>query len=625
MGRYINIPLAYAIQNNTETKTSGVARYGYPKTDEYVDRGKSQHQSLKLFFEIPEDLYKHVYGKVKGSSTSRYGNIVFPENCINFSKEIFYVTTEYIYESGKIETEKKISEAESDRVLATREDSDFYAQPGFSFGGVATNPYFNDEIPESAKAHYFEIKNEYATSIQFFDSKYFVVNYEGQYPVVPTTTEREYTGYKIKDTYYTNTYVEFSNIEDIYISLFIEDIDIYVQPNYPLDVYVRKDRNSVITWDVFNSANRSSDYLYPVESIITINDSYGHTANFTITGTDKYKDISVSDWNALSVGKCTGTIQVNTNYDRIGIAEFAFDLIGQSDAPDIISVTQNSYPTISWNCDNQISWELIIKQDNKIVYQTGMKAGSDKEYTLPKLLNNGNYSIEMRALNNYGIYTGWSSYSLILNPPAPESPNNVIVSANTKFGITVECEPIETEGKLLVVRRKSGEAEEVIGEYTKDFLDCWVSLNEPYEYTIRHYLQGYADGDWIDGIVKANGVVIRDSNDYLNFVHVWMSDESDDTYRITEERSDALVQCVGRTYPVAEFGEWLTSIRTFSGYVSEEDFIKLLKIKDEGLSVLIQSDKEVMPCYMELSDAGKHVKGGRMIDFKMTRIDGERK
>jgi len=619
--RFIRIPLAYALQNGTERKTNGSIEYGYPVKGTYNDRKLEYEKHAELFFNIPADLYKYIIGVQRLNYRTEYElGIVIPNHCLEISRQIRYNKVIY-YGKTSYETFEDVKDTIflSSKCTAETRPGEIWDTIRFSYEAdklADEIPYPDDCIP------LFFVQNEnHRNDLQILEPDNFVLSFSVTASSFPNVTKTDWGEISTYYAYYT----KLNNIEDIYLLIQIEDIEINVTPVYPVAVFVRKDRDTVVTWDVSNSAYRDTQYLYPTSSVVQITDDQGNTLTFSVPNGDKYKELTVSDISSLDIGKCTGKIIVTTNYGTVGEGNLFFELIGESSAPDITSVTQDSYPTVYWECGSQISWEMIIKSEGKIVYQTGMKAGNDKQFTIPELLPDGNYSIEMRALNEYGIYTIWSSYPLILNPPKPIAPTNVIVSSNTRFGITVDCDPLETAGKLLVVRRKDSKSkEEILGEYSEVFYDYTIPLNESYEYTIRHYSQGYADGKWVDGVVNASGVVIRDSENYNNIVHVWMSESNNNNYSYDDDRSDVLVYCVGRSYPVAEIGEWITSVRTFEGFVSDEDFQKLLKIKKESKNVVIQSNKEFMPCQMKLSDSGQYVENGRIVRFTMTRIDGDK-
>lgn len=229
----------------------------------------------------------------------------------------------------------------------------------------------------------------------------------------------------------------------------------------------------------------------------------------------------------------------------------------------------------------------------------------------------------MRALNNYGFYTEWGSSIFTLNPPKPDAPTNIIVSANNDFGISVYCNAPSDAGTLYVVKRDSENGiSKVIGEYYDGFVDVNVPLNKNYEYTVRNYVTGYADGIWCDGVVAASGIVLRDAKEITDYVHVWENSSEFDVIN-EDSKSDVLVRCIGREYPVEEFGEWLTSSRSIQCCISMEDYNHLVKMKAQNQDIIFQNNNEVFRCYMEVKDNGVHASGKREVNITITRIDGD--
>lgn len=469
------------------------------------------------------------------------------------------------------------------------------------------------------KFAYIAFRDSDVLSMQQYESDYFVFTSGlGEHEFINEQSDGTWTE--------TDSLTTLADITNLKLLMTVNDIDLIVSPVYPVDVYVRDDKDLIVDWGLSNNYNRSSTYLYQVSNEVVITDKNGDSIAEGVSGsTESQVTFDAEDLDTLAVGKCTVVITVTSNYGTTGTATCEFDLTGETDAPEITSVTQDSYPTISWTSEDQSAWELQISNASGIVYKTGMIAGDDTSYTVPKLLEDGGYSLEMRCINTYGVVTAWSSYFLDLQPTKPDAPENIVVSARADFGISVNCDAMETTGKLLAVRRKDSDSEpEVLGEYNGSFVDYLVGLDDPYEYTIRNYEEGYADGEWIDGTLAYNGVVIRDAQDYSRFIHVWKSEDISLNYIHNDDRSDTLIQCVGRKFPVSELGEWLTTARSFSGYVSDEDFKKLKKMKIESTHVLLQSKEEYFPCHMEFSDQGEYINDGRLVNFQMTRIDGDK-
>ena len=622
--RILQIPLDHIRQDYQESSNTYVTQ-GDVFTDDFNNPYGGRH-SYELYFEIPEDIYKYIIGyirpvygtslvalKTNKSSLKKYISNKYDKFVWKPNGSVIYTNTTTSPPEETYDDEKKAYNYFSPMKFV--EPSAWYQDESW---GTLQNDY-PGEVDPSETGMLFQIPRADVLALQFSSDDYFVIqaNPYYQYSKFDLDTNQYYT----EDIW--TRFIEW-NIDSFVLEILLTDIDINVNPTYPVNVYARKDRDLTVAWETSNSDNRSEDYLWVTESTITITDSEDNTVTYTIEGSDSYHVFDTSDISDLIVGECTVHVETTTNYGWVGEATWTFDLTGETNAPEITSVTQNSYPTITWTASSQIAWELQISNSNGIVYKTGMVSDNARSFTVPQLLEDGQYSLEMRCTNTYGIITAWSSYFLELAPTKPDAPEGIIVSARNDFGISINCNDIETTGKLLAVRRKNSDSvPEVLGEYNGSFVDYLIGLDDPHEYTIRNYVEGYADGDWIDGVLAYSGVVIRDADNYSNFVHVWMSEDKTINYINDDDRSNILTQCVGRKFPISELGEWLTVERSFTGYVSKEGFKQLQKMKLNSTHVLLQSKEEYFPCYMQTADQGEY-NDGRIVTFKMTRIDGDK-
>ena len=424
--------------------------------------------------------------------------------------------------------------------------------------------------------------------------------------------------------------VEIADVSKLTLTIEYAKAPVNVIPIYPVDVYFKNTQPIEISWkskiEVYKEPSiesalykKSDDILYIDNTVLELWNDAGVRAEHILTSSSNVYTVSLDELSSFGVGDLYYKITSTTNDDVEGYTTSKCILIGETSAPDITGHTNNSFPTISWNCDNQAAWQMIVKQGDEVFLNTGIKPGNDQEYKLPILLDDGNYSVEIRAVNTVGVYTAWNSYLMILNTVKPSAPNGIIVSANNKFGIIIKCNIPDDAGTLYVMKRKDSLSKaEIVGEYKENFTDYKIELNESYEYTVRNYVTGCADGAWVDAVVNAEGVVIRKENDY---VHLFMAETEFDVIK-ADERDNTLSKCVGRTFPVLEIGEWVTSTRRVGGCVSNDNYKLLVDMSLNG-SVMLQSNKEVIPCYMRVADMGKHVSGGRLVELVFTRIDGE--
>lgn len=415
----------------------------------------------------------------------------------------------------------------------------------------------------------------------------------------------------------SGSFTEIYNIEQSYLEIEYEPIGISIEGIYPINVNVRNDRKTTFTWDIGFEYERDDLEINKVEIEI---EQGGNVQTFESLGKDANYTFDANTFNA---GETKYKLKAYSTYGTTSeTTKYSFIFIGATNAPEVTEVTQNNYPTITWICDEQKAYELLVKNEFGVIYNSGVVVSEEKSLKLPIMLNDGSYFIEIRALNNFGYYTTWSSYSFVLNPPKPSAIENIIVSANNDFGVSVSCNA-ETNGTLFVVRRRNEfDYPVVVGEYKKGFVDYTIPLNTPHQYAVRNYVEGYADSEWLDAEIRTEGVVLRDSQDLSQYVHLWKNSEIFDVMS-NSTRSDVLINCVGRTYPVKEVGEWIAETKTFNSYVDKEDYRKVVDFNVKSHNIYYQANNEFIPCHIEIQDGGEYLGQGRFVSFKLTRIDGE--
>lgn len=371
-------------------------------------------------------------------------------------------------------------------------------------------------------------------------------------------------------------------------------------------------------WDGYKSAQPCPTYLK------------SHTLYYRKKGTSQYTQISETNDHAyVEVPADTFDLDRYEYYVAQtlegGYTVYTplteFTAIGQNAAPTINSVSNNAIPTIAWTDQNQAAFEIRIKDsEQNIIYKSGLIAGTAQSYRINKMLSNGTYTVEVRELNIYGLYSEWGSYLFTINPSAVSAPTNIFATVNNKYGVEISGTPAAGATKTYVVRREHGSDDiEIIGIYTGGiFEDYTAKANIFYEYTLRNYNTAYADGEWIPLQIVVDKVLIQDGRDKTNFVKLSLSEDATFDVNWTEEVDRTLYSCLGRKYPVKEPGEWVNSIRTFTAYVENMD--KLQDINLNAPKVYIKSDNEYFAADMIIEDKGSYVGGGRIVAFTLTRI-----
>jgi len=421
-------------------------------------------------------------------------------------------------------------------------------------------------------------------------------------------------------------------VNDIYIeideSVEPEDYNFFT-PIYPKEVNVKQTNDTLFSW------SRSYDFASSISSLYNMplssrGISYKKNGSSTPTLVTEEGDGNTVEIeaNTFDIGRYSYEIVIYDLYENaLYSQDVEFGVIGQDAAPSITNVTDDSIPTITWEDTNQAGYELILKDANqKIIYESGIVIGTNLSQKIPKMLENGSYIVEIREINIYGILSEWGSAEFTLDLEAADAPSDIIAVVNKDYGVEISGTPAEDSTKTFVVRKKARSEEiEVIGEYSGGvFTDYEVEGNTFYEYSLRNYDAAFADGAFVPVQVKVKEVVLHDADDFKKYIELHLSEENQFDIGWTEAQSKTLYRTLGRPYPVKEIGEWKDTTRTFKAFVKEEDWNKVLDMYYNTQKIYFKADHEFFACDMEITDKGRYIGGGYIIEFSITRISEDK-
>ena len=403
----------------------------------------------------------------------------------------------------------------------------------------------------------------------------------------------------------------------------------FINPIYPIDVNVKQTNNTVFSWNTSNTfiSNIKSLYELPFSGRSISYRKIDEEQPIEAYAAGEAYNLEILA-NTFSVGGYKYKIIMYDLYNNPIISdEFDFNVIGQDAAPTITNITDDSIPTISWTDTNQAGYELILKDSNqKVIYESGIVIGANLSQQIPKMLENGSYIVEIREINIYGILSEWGSAEFTLNLEEVDAPSDIIAVVNKDYGVEISGTPAEDAVKTFVVRKKARSEEiEVIGEYSGGvFTDFEVEGNTFYEYSLRNYDAAFADGAFVPVQVKVKEVVLHDAEDFKKHLELHLSEDNSFDIGWTESQSKTLYRTLGRPYPVKEIGEWKDTTRTFKAFVKEEDWDKVLDMYYNTPKIYFKANHEFFACDMEISDEGRYISGGYIIEFSITRISEDK-
>lgn len=382
---------------------------------------------------------------------------------------------------------------------------------------------------------------------------------------------------------------------------------------YPNSVLVKGSDEQVFAWN-YSETVEVGQKQYWIE--LTHDDA---TMEYTSETAEHYH---IFEPNTLPNGSSTFIIRVvNADDEYVQIGPFILTVVSESEAPSIVSVSNDAKPIIVWEANSQDGFELTIEDNYKnVIYESEFVIGSDiREYQVPVLIPNGRYLIQLRVQNEYGYYTPYATRYVEIMAECTSSIGNVTFYNTSNYGIAVEAE--FDNGIAYVIRRnpKTGE-EKNIGVYGGRYIDYTIPANTNMQYCIRLYDGGIVDSPWGIGHIQVNGVLLRNVSDPEDYVMLELTDTEDFNIYHSDARDKSKLKLLGRPYAVTETSEWISVARTFRAYATQEDFEKLIRYALDGSPIRYQAENEYFLADLELTDEGKYM-GGRMVAITITRVD----
>ena len=172
------------------------------------------------------------------------------------------------------------------------------------------------------------------------------------------------------------------------------------RPIYPTGSYVKNTEPLEFSW-AFVSDTIEKQKSFELQYRIN-NEDWKSVSEETDRTNYKLKDIR-------SFGTSTGQwrVRVTNNYgEESQWSEIGkFQVYGVPPRPQIVSVSNKNLPTVKWYSDQQEMFRIrVIDEDNNCIYDSDFILDyANKEFKIPKVINNGKYTFTLTVKNKYGI------------------------------------------------------------------------------------------------------------------------------------------------------------------------------------------------------------------------------
>lgn len=215
---------------------------------------------------------------------------------------------------------------------------------------------------------------------------------------------------------------------------------------------------------------------------------------------------------------------------------------GAPPAPIISEITNTARPTIRWQSDTQIAYELIIRQGEKELLHVGETAGTDKAYTVSDFLADGTYTVLVRIENSGLYWSQWASAGFAIQTQKPAPP--VITGQPVQNGVMVTTAEVPDTLYLL---RDGVPIAKLYGGQAVDY-----GVVGPHEYVVRRVnaTGAYADSPPLVLETKVEQAVIAPADDPGSVIGPLLQ-AVENEYPSTANLAAEMKHYAGRRYPVA--------------------------------------------------------------------------
>lgn len=250
-------------------------------------------------------------------------------------------------------------------------------------------------------------------------------------------------------------------------------------------------------------------------------------------------------------------------------------------APSLSVDATTARPVFSWQSEGQVAWDLnLTDSTGAVIFDTGATYGAAKGYQSPEFLPNGNYTVTLTVVNQYGISSDPAVAGFSLSLPALTPPTAEANASGESVVITASTEGFET---LYVLRNGIPIGVMNGGEFT-DFSALGVNL-----YTVRGVTAdgNFADSEPVAAQVEVKGTVLTSTEDPQQMIRLWLRKGADTVRDSSLTLTSASTHYAGRSLPVVEFSEFVDENLQFAF-----SFVERSKI--QSLSALIKAGKTLL-------------------------------
>lgn len=358
--------------------------------------------------------------------------------------------------------------------------------------------------------------------------------------------------------------IESSSAPYIEIEYLSDDTPPTVSPLSPVSDVVNGDKPITFTWSYSQDVNEpQSHYSIQQQTSSGWQNLIPKTAGTAHTATVPAGTFTAGQaaWRVM-VWSQNGTVASQWSDPAYIIVQ------SQPKAPNITSAGTSPSPTFAWQAAQQQGYEIILGD-----YQAGVKYGTEKTWTYPGTLQNGNVTFQIRVQNAQGIWSPWAGVETYISNI---SQGTVSLSGNVKdqavslawtsSGLTASQYHVLRDGKVIATTQNT---------VFTDYYSAGKCAYQVYAMLSGGY---YTPSNVLTEIVKPKYAMISLASS-ISWIPLRIKSGGLPTYGSEMQAQAAFVHYQGRELPVAYTTGFLDKSYTYSfSFLRKEDMQAFAKL-----------------------------------------------
>lgn len=341
---------------------------------------------------------------------------------------------------------------------------------------------------------------------------------------------------------------------------------------YPAGAYIKNTENIEFNWSFISDTiekQKSFELQYKIGATKwqTVKKTTDATT-YVLSNLQKY-GTDTGQWRV----KVTNNYDQESNWSEIG----KFQLYGVPPIPQILSVSDKNYPTITWNSEQQEMFRVQVfdNGDNKIYDSDFILDYNNKQFKIPRVILDGKYTFKLTIKNKYGIDSEIAQLTKVIKTKEIETGKIEIYKDEY-------CVEIRHKDKDFKVIRNG----KIIGESkSRVYKDYTGANNKTYQYKgliIENDIVRYTKA--VGGRVSFRACTLAAIDDLSNMMLLkyFVSEKPKRHYNYDISATE--IELEGQKYPFVEYGDVIHDETTYSFFIkNKNEIIEFLNKKTEFL------------------------------------------